>query len=159
MSIQFKSAVLFVKDIATSRQFYEGRLGQQVEMDFGVNVGYIGGLALWEIGHVSQVVFGRESTEEARLGRDNLEVYFETDDLDATAKQLAAGKVPEVHPVREQPWGQRVLRVYDPDGHVVEIAEPMVVTVQRLAAEGLTPGQISAKTGMPPEAVAHLLAQ
>ena len=43
------------------------------------------------------------------------------------------------------------------DGHVVEVAEPMPLTVKRLAAEGLTPEEIRVKTMLPPEVVAHML--
>lgn len=33
MSIQFQSAVLFVRDVQVSRPFYEGLLGQEVEQE------------------------------------------------------------------------------------------------------------------------------
>ena len=29
-----------------------------------------------------------------------------------------------VHPIRMEPWGQRVFRIFDPDKHVVELGEP-----------------------------------
>ncbi len=48
MSATFQSTVLFVRDVQVSRQFYEGLLGMQVRMDFGLNVGYAGGLAIWD---------------------------------------------------------------------------------------------------------------
>jgi hypothetical protein len=54
-----------------------------------------------------------------------------------------------IHPTREQPWGQRVMRVYDPDGHVLEIAETMESTVQRFAHQGLSVEDICKRTGMP----------
>lgn len=157
MSVKFASAVLFVKDMAASRQFYEGLLGQQVETDFGANVGYVGGLALWEVGSANQLVFGREANETTKLGRENLEVYFEAEDVEAVAKKLSDAKVTEIRPLREQPWGQRVLHVSDPDGHIVEVAEPLPVTVKRLADQGMTQAEISTKTMLPPEAVAHML--
>ena len=50
MDIRYVSAVLFVKDIAVSRRFYEGIFEQKVDTDFGKNVGYTSGLALWEAG-------------------------------------------------------------------------------------------------------------
>jgi hypothetical protein len=54
-----------------------------------------------------------------------------------------------VHPLREQPWGQRVLRVYDPDGHIVEVGEPMPAVIMRFLAEGLSPEAIAQRTAMP----------
>ena len=158
VSIKFKSAVLFVKDMAASRRFYEEFLAQQVEVDFGANVGYVGGLALWEVGSAYSLVYGDKTPEMVVQGRDNLEVYFETADVGAVAKKLADANVPVANALREQPWGQRVLHVYDPDKHIVEIAEPLDATVRRLSADGLTPEEICKRTMLPPEAVAHMLA-
>ena len=51
MDITFQGSVIFVRDITTSRRFYEGILDQEVEMDFGLNLGFKGGLALWQVDH------------------------------------------------------------------------------------------------------------
>lgn len=157
MNAQFRSAVLFVSDMAASRRFYEQLLGQQVDMDFGVNVGYVGGLALWDIRAVSEVVFHRALEGGARLGRENLEVYFEIEDLDSALQTLLAEGVSLVHPIVEQPWAQRVLRAYDPDGHLVELAEPMDRVVLRLAASGLNAEAIRERTFMPLPVIEHML--
>ncbi len=60
--------------------------------------------------------------ENTAFGRDNLVLYFESDDLDA-AFALVASKAPIIHPIKIQDWGGRVFRIYDPDGHIVEIGE------------------------------------
>lgn len=138
MSIRYCSAVLFVKDIPASRRFYEDLLGQQVEMDFGANVGYVGGFAIWEIGSASTMIFHRDPESTERLGRGNLELYFETEDLDGVAERLSAAGVSTVHPIYEQPWGQRALRISDPDGHIIEVGEPMTVSIKRFAERGMT---------------------
>ena len=149
MYAQFRSAILFVKDMKASRHFYEQLLGQQVDMDFGVNVGYVGGLALWDVQAVYDVVYHRAPDGSTRLGRDNLEVYFEIEDLDAALQALTDAGVTLVHTIVEQPWAQRVLRAYDPDGHIVELAEPMPVVVHRLAGGGLSAPAIRERTAMP----------
>jgi uncharacterized glyoxalase superfamily protein PhnB len=51
-------------------------------------------------------------------------LYFETNQLDAAFARLK-NKVRLVHPIERQSWGQRVFRFYDPDGHVIEIGEPL----------------------------------
>ncbi|MBN1564979.1 MAG: glyoxalase, partial [Anaerolineae bacterium] len=137
MSIKFQSSVLFVADMAASRQFYEGLLGQIVEMDLGANVGYKSGFALWLINSVNEVVF-EMATDLAggKLGQRNFELYFESDDLPGVIAALEAADVRFVHPLHEQPWGQRAVRVYDPDEHMVEIGEPMPLVVKRLLDEG-----------------------
>jgi hypothetical protein len=43
------------------------------------------------------------------------------------------------------------MRVYDPDGHVLEIGEPMEAAVVRFHRQGLSIQLISQRTGMPGE--------
>ena len=44
-----------------------------------------------------------------------------------------------VHEIREYPWGQRDIRVYDPDKHIVEIAEDMTTVIRRFFTQGMYP--------------------
>ena len=37
------------------------------------------------------------------------------------------GLIEYVHPVKEHGWGQRVVRFYDPDKHIIEVGENMKV--------------------------------
>lgn len=156
MKVTYQSAVLFVEDVARSRQFYEGVLGQTVEMDFGANVGYKGGFAIWQVDSVNQVVFGEADHVTGPLGRDNVELYFEAANLEDVQQALAAAAIPVVQPLHEQPWGQRALRVYDPDRHLVEIAEPMAAVVQRLLKAGQPAATVSERTMMPLEIVQYV---
>ncbi len=153
MDTKFQSSVIFVKDIKASRQFYEGLLGQKVLMDHGPNVGFEGGFAIWQADHARQTIFGRSPGEASRLGHENCELYFETNDLDALLTRVSNAGVQFVHPLREQPWGQRVFRLYDPDGHIVEVGEPMPVVISRFLAQGMTVEQIAQHTSMPTEIV------
>ena len=148
MLIQFQTSVLFVQKIEASRHFYEKLLGQEVEMDFGPNVAFKGGFAIWQIDHASQMIFERPANED-QLGRKNLELYFESPDLETIWERLMEADVWAVHPLREHPWGQCVFRVYDPDGHIVEIGEPMPVVIQRFLAQGMTPEAVAERTSMP----------
>lgn len=159
MAVKFQSTVLFVRDMGAARGFYEGLLEQQVLMDHGPNVGFVGGFALWQADHAEQIVYGRQLEREGKLGTHNCEIYFESEDLDAAWQRLADAGVEVVHPMREQPWCQRVFRVYDPDGHIVELGEPMYVVVARLRAQGMTPEAISTRTSMPLEIVRQILGE
>ena len=157
MDIRYISAVLFVKDMAISRRFYEDIFKQRVDTDFGKNVGYTSGLALWEIGVAHEIIFAREYSDPVPLGRKNFEVYFESDDIEAAWQELQDTGVDVIQPLYEQPWGQRTLRITDPDGHIVEIGEPMPLAVKRLAAEGLDKDAINAKTMMPTPVIEQIL--
>ncbi len=156
---RLQSSVLFVQDIGAARQFYEDLLGQRVLMDHGPNVGFEGGFALWQADRACQTVFGRRREHPEPLGHANFELYFEADDLEAVWSRLSEAQVAVVHPLREQPWGQRVFRVSDPDGHLVEVGEPMPTVVTRFAAEGLSIEAIAERTSMPVEMVRQIIAQ
>jgi hypothetical protein len=41
------------------------------------------------------------------------------------------------------------MRLYDPDGHILEIGEPMESAVQRFHRQGWSINSIAEKTGMP----------
>ena len=157
MEIKYQSAVLFVREMHRSRSFYEGLLGQLVVMDHGPNVAFANGLALWQADRASEIVYGSREHEGSPLGRRNLELYFETDSLDAAWDRLQVANVPVVHSIREQPWGQRVFRVHDPDGHVVEIGEPMQAVITRLLQQGMTSNAVAERTSMPLDIVRQVI--
>lgn len=154
MNIKFESAVVLVKDIAASRKFYEGVLEQEVFMDFGPNVSFAGGaFAVWQVDHAHEIMFGKPSGE---VGQGEIEVYFESDDVNGMVERFEEAGIEFVHPMREQPWGQRVVRVYDPDGHIVEVGEPIPVFVMRFLGQGMSVEQVAERTGMPVEVVQQI---
>jgi catechol 2,3-dioxygenase-like lactoylglutathione lyase family enzyme len=142
-----------------ARAFYEGLLDQQVALDLGVNVGYEAGFALWERAHAEPIIYASTPSRHPEgPGRAELELYFEADDVPGAWERLAKAGVEPVHEIREQPWGQLVFRVYDPDHHVVEVGEQMRVVVGRFLGAGLTLEQAAARTGMPVEVVRQIAA-
>jgi hypothetical protein len=62
-----------------------------------------------------------------------------------------------LHEIREQPWGQRVMRFYDPDLHIVEVGETMESVVLRYHGTGMSIKEISNKTSMPEEFVERVI--
>ena len=153
MSVEFRSSVIFVRDVDASRQFYEGLLGQTVLMDHGPNVVFEGGLSIWQVDHAFGIIFDKQPEHLGQLGRENMELYFETEDLDAAWAALSDAGVQVVHPLREQPWGQRVFRCHDPDGHTIEVGEPMSSVIRRLLAQGLSAREVSERSSMPEDLV------
>lgn len=153
MSCRFVAAVILVEDMSVSRKFYEELLDQKVIMDHGDNVVYAGGLSLWDVKRAYEIIFEREATEKTRLGHDNFELYFENDDIEDAYRRFSEAGIEALQPVHSEPWGQLTFRCYDPDGHLLEVAEPMDVLVRRLSAAGMTPEEISLRTTMPMEFV------
>lgn len=125
-------------------------------MDFGRNVGFKGGLAIWERDYALNLMF-QEKAKDINIGANNFEVYFETENLDNLYKRLVKEKVKIIHSKREHPWGQRAFRVYDPDNHIIEFAESMESVVKRLRSEGLGIEEVSKKSMMPIEFIKMVL--
>jgi hypothetical protein len=121
--------------------------------DYGPNVTFTGGLSLWQAERAGEIIFGKKPEAKARLGGNNLELYFEADDIDKAFVLVRDAGTEMIHPIHEEPWGQRTFRCYDPDGHIVEIGEPMPVAIRRLFRQGYKPEDIVARTGMPMEAI------
>lgn len=150
--MKYISSLITVSDINRSRFFYENLLKQEVESDFGENVGFKGGFAIHLEAHYKNLI-----KKEIKQGGNNFELYFEDDNLDQLVNTLKDNSVEFVHELREQPWGQKVVRFYDPDKHIVEIGETMKHLVQRLKKSGLEPEQISKATSLPINYVNNLL--
>jgi catechol 2,3-dioxygenase-like lactoylglutathione lyase family enzyme len=145
--LKFDGPLIVVNDMARSRHFYEHLLGQKVKFDFGPNVPFEG-FSIHLKSHF-QSLLGDETqfpvTQKAHWG----ELYFETDELEPIYRRLSEAGVEFIHPVCEQPWGQRVMRFYDPDGHIVEVGETMQAVVWRFHEQGLSIEVISEKSAMP----------
>ncbi|MDD4567439.1 MAG: VOC family protein [Methanoculleus chikugoensis] len=150
--MQFVCPLIVVRDIGISRAFYEEVLGQKVGYDLGENVSFEGGFAIHLRSHFADLI-GVDEDDIIR-GSKNAELYFEEDDLDAFLERLKRmDSVRYVHGVIEQPWGQRAVRLYDPDMHIVEVGEPMESVVKRFLKSGLSVEETARRTSMPEEFV------
>jgi catechol 2,3-dioxygenase-like lactoylglutathione lyase family enzyme len=141
--------LLVVSNLKRSRDFYERLLRQKVKADFGENLTFEGDFSLHLKEHYSSLI----ENKEISFGVNNAELYFEYDDVDGIAAELSANKVEFVHPAQEQPWRQKVVRIYDPDRHIIEIGESMENLCLRLLREGKTEEEVSRITYMPMEFV------
>lgn len=157
MDIKFQSAVIFVSDIKKSRYFYETLLNQKVMMDFGPCIAFETGLSLWQIDHATNIIKGQTEKTENKIGHDNFELCYETEEIEAISARLSEAGIQYVHPIQEQPWGQRVIRVYDPDGHIIEFGEPMSLVIIRYYKQGMDVDEISQRTSMPSNVVKEVV--
>ena len=155
MKPQFHSVVLFVKDLQKSKKFYTEVLGQEVEYDFGNNIGLKDGISLWKImpDHVISLSRKHSRTKATKA----YEIYFETNDIDTFQEIIVRHKLNILHDLMEEPWGQRTIRFYDPDNNLIEVGETLGTFVTRMAKSGMMPEEISVKTTIPVEIVRALL--
>lgn len=158
MAIEFRTTLLFVEDVGVSRRFYEGLLHQKVIEDFGECIGFAGGFSVMQRDAVCRVVFKRPF-EGSRDLQHRFELYFETEDVDGLCAELRRADIRFVHGVEEQPWGQRVFRIYDPDGYIVEFGEPMSSFIMRFYRSGMTPEEVSTRAHTPLDMVRRIIAE
>lgn len=156
MSIQFQGAVVFVRDTALSRSFYEDLLEQRVIADYGPVIGFEG-FSIWQADHAGTILFKGRYANEGILGRRNLELCFEEDDIHRIWGKITSAGIELVHPLEEQPWGQLAFRFYDPDHHIVEIGEPIPVFVKRFYDTGMSVDEVAGRTSVSREVIEKIL--
>ena len=143
--MKVKNPMLVVTDIDKSVEFYKKVFGLHVIMDFGANKTLTGGLALQTLDTWREFI----GTDNISFGSNSFELYFEEDDFDALTKKLKKCDVEYVHPIKEHSWGQRVVRIFDPDKHIIEIGENIKVVCKRFLDSGMTPEQVAERMDVP----------
>jgi catechol 2,3-dioxygenase-like lactoylglutathione lyase family enzyme len=147
--------LLSVRDLERSREFYQRVLGLEVINDFGANITLTGGVSLQTLPTWAGFLLKPEA--DIVFGHHAGELYFEEDDFDAFAEKLASMSVELVHPVREHDWGQRVVRFYDPDHHVIEVGENIVTVVKRFIDSGMTAAETAHRMNVPEQFINRCL--
>lgn len=143
--MKLKNPLLVVTDIDKSVEFYKNVLGLHKIMDFGANVTLTGGLCLQSKESFKEFIDNQNIT----FGSNSFEVYFEEDDFDSFAQKLETLDIKYVHGIKEHSWGQRVVRFYDPDMHIIEVGENMKTVCKRFLDSGMTPEQVAQRIDVP----------
>ena len=156
-NVKYHSVAIFVRNIKISKEFYIGILEQVIDLDFGTNIGLKSGISLWEINpnHMIPKELGIESITNEKISR--FELYFETENIESVFKRLEKNNVELLHSIHEESWGQKTMRFYDPDRHLIEVGETLETFVKRLSNENMTPEQVAEKTSIPLSAVNELI--
>jgi catechol 2,3-dioxygenase-like lactoylglutathione lyase family enzyme len=79
---------------------------------------------VWPLSQAAEACFGEEQWP-AHLTVPQLSIEFEVADLtgvDDASEELAAAGYELLHPAREEPWGQTVVRLLSPEGAIVGIS-------------------------------------
>ncbi len=146
--MKFRNPMLVVKDMEKSKEFYKQIIGLHVILDFGSNVTLTGGICLQTL--ESWTGFIEKSPQEISFSSCNGELYFEEDKFEEFVENIKASKTVElVHDVKEHNWGQRVIRFYDPDHHIIEVGENLKNVCKRFLDSGLTIEQTAKRMDVP----------
>ena len=151
--MKYTSTLIAVKDMDISKQFYRDVLGLEVVADFGANVTLDGGVVLQTLDTWKSFI----RTDQITLPNHAAELYFEEDDIDTFCNHLKYFDICYVHELFEHRWGQRVVRFYDPDKHMIEVGEPLTAVILRYDREGLSPEEIAVRMDIPVDLVLDCL--
>jgi catechol 2,3-dioxygenase-like lactoylglutathione lyase family enzyme len=155
--MKYSGTLLCVRDIKRAKAFYEELFGCEVGMDLGVHVAFTNGIFLQE--EKSWMEFIQKGEDALIFGGNDKELYFDTHDLDAFVEKLLARQVALVHPLKEHGWGQRVIRFYDPDQHIIEVGEHLGDVARRFMATGMTLEETAQRMDVPIEMLSTFLAE
>ena len=120
--MRLKNILITVADVEVSKKFYQDLFGLRVILDNGDNVIMTEGLVLQER-KVWETYLGRNIT----LPHDAGELYFEEQRIEAFAEKLEQlyPSTIYVNKLTAYDWGKKILRFYDPDGHLIEVGTPV----------------------------------
>lgn len=146
--------LISVSDIDAARKFYEELFGLEVFQNYGKNIAFTCGLALqqdfdWLVDLPKEKVLKKSN---------NAEIVFEEQDFDGFLNKLR--EYPDIEylgDVIEHSWGQRVIRFYDLDGHIIEVGEDMKMVIKRFLSSGMTMEEVSVKMDASVEDLTKLL--
>lgn len=140
--MKYKCMLISVADINAARKFYEDLFRLEIFQDYGRNIAFTCGLALqqdfdWLVNLPKEKVLKKSN---------NAEIVFEEQDFDGFLNKLK--EYPDIEylgEVLEHSWGQRVIRFYDLDGHIIEVGEDMKMVIKRFLASGMNMEEIAVK--------------
>jgi len=154
--MKFAMPVIFVKDIKVSRLFYEKYFSLEVEHDFKENIAFKNAFSLWQKERAEQIIFYKDRVHNLN-NMGAIELYFETSNINKAWDFLNNKDINIIHELKEEDWGQKTFRLFDPDNNIVEVAEKMNNVVRRYNRMGYDITEISKKTQMPMENIQRIL--
>ena len=144
--MKLKNILIVVDDIEVSKKFYKDLFGLDIVVDFDGNVILTEGLVLQD-----RKIWEKFVEREVSYGHHDAELYFEENEMDAFIERLnnSSYEIQYVNPPMEHAWGQRVVRIYDPDKHVIEVGETLEYVARRFLRQGMSAEETAAKTQLP----------
>lgn len=128
--MQFAYTILYVADVPKTLAHYAAAFGCEVRFSHESNLygeletgGTVLAFAAHEMAEMNDVAM-RAADPGAATGPVN--VTFATGDVQAAYDRAVANGAAPVAPPKEKPWGQVSSYVRDRDGHLVEIASPIL---------------------------------
>lgn len=153
--MKLKNTVLIVNDLEQSKKFYKHILGLKAILDFHGSVTLTSGIVLQSKEIWKELL--HKTDQEIIMLNHAVELSFETEDIDAFMYVLDQYHVTLLHPLKEGVWGQRVVRFYDLDGHVIEVGESMRKIIKRLLSQGFSYEELAHRLRVPLDYIKQIM--
>lgn len=125
MNLTFTNPIIFPTNLARSKAFYRDIMKLNIIQDSEPFVLFENGFAIhgdrdifWQQTMDNQIPINPSSSSHNK----NLLLYFRTTQIEQDFASLKA-HVDVIHPIKQQDWGERIFRFYDPDQYVIEIGQ------------------------------------
>lgn len=139
--MKLSSVLLAVSDLEQSKRFYQELFDQRIELDLGWNVTFTGGFTI----QLNYDLLTGIPKDKIIKRSNNMELYFEVDGFDTFIEKLNTySGIVYVNEPMECEWKQRVVRIYDPDFHIIEVGESMDIVAKRYLSLGCSIEETSA---------------
>ena len=125
--MKLKNILIVVNDLEQSILFYKTLFGLQVILDNDTTVILTEGLVLQDAS-----VWKAAISKEVLPQNNASLLYFEERDMDTFVDKLSTydESIQYVTPLTTLPSGQKLIRLYDPDGNLIEVRTPLFSSVQ-----------------------------
>ena len=145
--MKYQSVMLVVRNMEKSKEFYKDILNLNVVADFGANIILTDNIALQELDKWREFI----DNKEVILNGNDKELYFEEGNFEEFVEKLENRNINFVHRVIEHSWGQKAVRFYDLDMHIIEVAEPLKIVIKRFLNSGLSIEEAAKRMDVPVE--------
>lgn len=118
--MRLKNILMVVSDMERSLMFYKELFSLEAIRQFEGNVILTQGLVLQE-----RAGWEKLTGKAVSFGGCDSELYFETGDLEMFQQKLdnSGLEIQYMCRLTTYEWGQKAIRFYDPDGHLIEVGE------------------------------------
>ena len=120
--MRLRNILIVVEDIEKSKKFYHDLFGLDVILDNEKNVILTEGLVLQE-----KTIWKNFLERDIISECNSCELYFEEKNIEAFVEKLDKlyPDIKFVNRLMTHSWGQKIVRIYDLDGNLIEVGTPM----------------------------------
>lgn len=151
--MRLKNFMIVVENISKSKAFYKEMFAMETKVDFGENAILSSGLVLQQ-----KDVWEFTTNMKVENKTNNCQLYFESDNLDLFLGKIdtCSFEIEIATDLIERSFGQRLIRIYDLDGHLIEVAETEESVVRRFLNMGMAAEEVAEKMRLPVDCIEEM---